>query len=283
MPLVTATEVLKPARAHQYAVGAFNCINIEYLRAVVDTAERLHSPVMVALTTGALNYAGWEALPAAARAMAEAARVPVVLHLDHGQSLEDIRRALEAGFSSVMIDASHLPLEENIALTRQAAQMAHALGVSLEGELGQIGGKEEEIVSEGLMTDPEAVPHFVEATGLDVLAASFGSVHQKAARDAQLDLPRLEKIAAATPVPLVLHGGSGVSTELLRAATARGVAKVNVGTELQRTFARILRDTLQVHPEEWDVRKLLRPSVQAVASVVQERLETLGSIGRADG
>ncbi|MFZ5992842.1 MAG: class II fructose-bisphosphate aldolase [Deinococcota bacterium] len=283
MPLATATEVLKPARAHRYAVGAFNCINIEYVRAVVDTAEGLHSPVIVALTTGALNYAGWEALPAAVRAVAEAARVPVVLHLDHGQSLEDIRRALEAGFSSVMIDGSHLPLEENITLTRQAARMAHAVGVSLEGELGQIGGKEEEIVSEGLMTDPETVPYFVEATGLDVLAASFGSAHQKTTRDTQLDLPRLERIAAATPLPLVLHGGSGVPADMLRAATARGVAKVNVGTELQRTFARILRETLQAHPEEWDVRKLLGPSVKAVASVVQERLETLGSVGRAGG
>jgi hypothetical protein len=182
MPLVTATEVLKPARAHKYAVGAFNCINLEYVRAVVDTAESLRSPVIVALTTGALGYAGWEALPAAVRAVAEAASTPVVMHLDHGQSLEDIRRALEAGFSSVMIDASHLPLEENILLTREAAQMAHAVGVSLEGELGQIGGKEEEIVSEGLLTDPEMVPYFVEATGLDVLAASFGSIHQKATR-----------------------------------------------------------------------------------------------------
>lgn len=153
--------------------------------------------------------------------MAEAARVPVVLHLDHGQSLEDIRRALEAGFSSVMIDGSHLPLEENITLTRQAARMAHAVGVSLEGELGQIGGKEEEIVSEGLMTDPETVPYFVEATGLDVLAVSFGSAHQKTTRDTQLDLPRLERIAAATPLPLVLHGGSGVPADMLRAATAR--------------------------------------------------------------
>jgi fructose-bisphosphate aldolase class II len=281
MPLVTATEVLKPARAHKYAVGAFNCINLEYVRAVVDTAESLRSPVIVALTTGALGYAGWEALPAAVRAVAEAASTPVVMHLDHGQSLEDIRRALEAGFSSVMIDASHLPLEENILLTREAAQMAHAVGVSLEGELGQIGGKEEEIVSEGLLTDPEMVPYFVEATGLDVLAASFGSIHQKATRDAHLDLPRLERIAAATPLPLVLHGGSGVPNNMLQAAAGRGVAKVNVGTELQRTFARALRNTLQLQPEEWDVRKLLKPSIKAIASVVRERLEVLGSVGRA--
>jgi len=235
----------------------------------------------VALTTGALGYAGWEALPAAVRAVAEAASTPVVMHLDHGQSLEDIRRALEAGFSSVMIDASHLPLEENILLTREAAQMAHAVGVSLEGELGQIGGKEEEIVSEGLLTDPEMVPYFVEATGLDVLAASFGSIHQKATRDAHLDLPRLERIAAATPLPLVLHGGSGVPNNMLQAAAGRGVAKVNVGTELQRTFARALRNTLQLQPEEWDVRKLLKPSIKAIASVVRERLEVLGSVGRA--
>lgn len=281
MPLMTGIEVLEPARAHGYAVGAFNCINLEYARAVIDTAEALRSPVMVALTSGALNYASWPGLTAAVRAMAEAARVPVVMHLDHGGSLEDIRQALEAGFSSVMIDASHLSFEDNIALTRDAAKMAHAVGVSLEGELGQIGGKEEHIVAEEMMTDPQAVPGFVEATRLDVLAASFGSVHQKATRDAQLDLPRLEKIAAATAVPLVLHGGSGVPADMLKAAAALGVAKVNVGTELQRRFSRALRETLSAHPDEWDVRKLFKPSIKALAEVVKDRIEVLGSAGKA--
>ena len=281
MPLVTSAQILTPARSNRYAVGAFNCINLEYAKAVVDTAQELRSPVIVAVTTGAAKYSGWSGFPAAIRAMAEAATVPVCLHLDHGLSLEDIHKALEAGFSSVMIDASHLPFEENIALTRSAVQAAHAAGVSLEGELGEIGGKEEEIESQGVFTDPKTVPTFVEATGVDVLAIAFGSVHQKEKQDAELDLPRLEQIAAKTALPLVLHGGSGVPYPTVQAAIQRGIAKVNVGTELQKTYARVLRETSAAHPAEWDVRKLLAPSNKALGAVIRERLEVFGSVGRA--
>lgn len=280
MPLVTSAQILQPARASHYAVGAFNCINLEYAKAVIDTAEELKSPVIVAVTTGAAKYSGWAGFPAAVRAMAEAASVPVCLHLDHGLSLEDITKALRAGFTSVMIDASHLPLEENIALTRSAAEAAHAGGVSLEGELGEIGGKEEEVESAGVFTDPETVPAFVEGTGVDVLAVAFGSVHQKEKQDAVLDLPRLERIAAKTALPLVLHGGSGVPYPTVQAAIQRGIAKVNVGTELQKTYARLMRETLAAHPAEWDVRKLLAPSNKALSGVVRERLEVFGSVGR---
>jgi fructose-bisphosphate aldolase class II len=281
MPLVTATDMLKPARAQGYAVGAFNCINIEFARAVVNTAESVSSPVIVALTTGALKYAGWHALPAAVRAMADAAKVPVCLHLDHGLSLPEIERALRVGFSSVMIDASHLSFQDNINLSRAAAEMAHVAGASLEAELGQIGGKEEEIEAAGAMTDPETVPEFVASTGLDVLAAAFGSVHQKTVRDAKLDLGRLEQIAQRTSVPIVLHGGSGVPFESVQAAIARGVAKVNVGTELQRSFSRTLRETLSAHPDEWDARKLIAPSIKALEVIVRERIEVFGSASRA--
>ena len=280
MSLVTSAQILNPARAKGYAVGAFNCINLEYAKAVIDTAQEMNSPVIVAVTTGAAKYSGWSGFPAAIRAMAEAATVPVCLHLDHGLSLEDIHKALKSGFSSVMIDASHLPFDDNIALTRSAAQAAHAAGVSLEGELGEIGGKEEEIESQGVFTDPETVPAFVEATGLDVLAVAFGSVHQKEKQDAQLDLPRLEQIAAKTGLPLVLHGGSGVPYPTVQAAIARGIAKVNVGTELQKTYARTLRETLASQPTEWDVRKLLAASNKALGGVIQERLEVFGSVGK---
>lgn len=281
MSLVTANEILKPARAGKYAVGAFNCINLEYVRGTLEAAISLKSPIIIAVTPGAAKFSGWEAFPAAIRAMAAAAPVPVCLHLDHGTKLEEVEKALKAGFSSVMIDGAHLALEDNIALTQQVVKAAHAVGVSVEAELGEIGGQEEEIESAGVLTDPEAVPGFVEATGLDVLATSFGSVHQKAQRDAQLDLPRLERIAAATAVPLVLHGGSGVPFSTVQEAIARGVAKVNVGTELQRTFARVLRETVNANPSEWDVRKLLNPSIQALGEAVRERLEVFGSVGKA--
>lgn len=281
MALVTSKEILVPARQKGYGVGAFNCVNLEYVRAVLDSAMALRSPVIVAVTPGAAKYSGWEGFPAAIRAMAQAASVPVCLHLDHGSSTEEVEKALRAGFTSVMIDASHLPLGENIALTRRVVEIAHAAGVSVEGELGQIGGQEEHVESAGVLTDPEAVPGFVEATGLDVLAASFGSVHQKAARDAVLDLERLERIARATSLPLVLHGGSGVPFPTVQQAIARGVAKINVGTELQRTFTRTLRETLSAQPAEWDVRKLLGPSVKALGQAVRERLEVFGSVDQA--
>ncbi len=281
MALVTSKEILVPARQKGYGVGAFNCVNLEYVRAVLDSAMALRSPVIVAVTPGAAKYSGWEGFPAAIRAMAQAASVPVCLHLDHGSSTEEVEKALRAGFTSVMIDASHLPLGENIALTRRVVEIAHAAGVSVEGELGEIGWQEEHVESAGVLTDPEAVPGFVEATGLDVLAASFGSVHQKAARDAVLDLERLEHIARATSLPLVLHGGSGVPFPTVQQAIARGVAKINVGTELQRTFTRTLRETLSAQPAEWDVRKLLGPSVKALGQAVRERLEVFGSVDQA--
>ena len=281
MPLVTSKEILLPAREQGYGVGAFNCINLEYVRGVLDTAIALRSPVIIAVTPGAAKFSSWEGFPAAIRALAQAAPVPVCLHLDHGTKLEEVEKALRAGFSSVMIDASHLPLADNIALTRQVVKAAHAAGVSVEGELGEIGGQEEGIESEGVLTDPQAVPGFVEATGVDVLATSFGSVHQKAARDAKLHLPRLEQIAAATAVPLVLHGGSGVPFATVQQAIARGIAKVNVGTELQRTFTRVLRETIAANPSEWDMRKLLAPSVKALGEAVRERLEVFSSAGKA--
>lgn len=281
MALVTSKEILVPARAGGYGVGAFNCVNLEYVRAVLDTAVALHSPVIVAVTPGAAKYSGWTGFPAAIRAVAEAAPVPVCLHLDHGTTLEEVEKALRSGFSSVMIDASHLALAENIELTRRVAKMAHAAGVGVEGELGQIGGQEEGVESAGVLTDPEAVPGFVEESGVDVLATSFGSVHQKATQDAVLDLERLRRIAAATPVPLVLHGGSGVPFPAVRQAISLGIAKINVGTELQRTFTRTLRETLAAHPAEWDARKLLGPSVKALGEAVRERLATFGSVGKA--
>lgn len=281
MPLVTAAAILHPARQHGYAIGAFNCINLEYVRAVVKVALELRTPVIVALTPGALKYSGWEALPAAVKAIAAAVDLPICLHLDHGTKIADVEQAAKAGFSSLMIDGAALSYSDNVAITRAAAEIAHASGASLEGELGEIGGVEEEIVSGGVQTDPDAVPDFVMQTGLDVLATSFGSVHQKFARDTQLDLIRLERIAAATSAPLVLHGGSGVPDDQLRAAIERGVAKVNVGTQLQRVYAHALRETAIAKPDEWDVRKLLGPANSALEQVIRARLEVLGCAGRA--
>lgn len=272
MPLVTTQELLPRALAGGYAVGAFNCVNIEFARAVVDAAQELGQPVIVAVTAGAATYAGWDALPAAVLGMARAAAVPVCLHLDHGRTLAEVERALQAGFTSVMIDASALPLEENIRLTRAAAELAHAAGVGLEGELGRIGGKEDGHEAQGRLTEPADVGRFVEESGVDALAAAFGNVHQMAAREAVLDLGLVERVSTLARRPLVLHGGSGVPFAALRGVIARGVAKVNIGTELQRCFTRTLRETLAARPDEADARKLLRPSTLAVQALVRERI-----------
>ncbi|PNY79703.1 class II fructose-bisphosphate aldolase [Deinococcus koreensis] len=280
MPLVTSLDILPQAHAGGYAVGAFNCVNIEFARAVVGAAEELGQPVIVALTAGAANYAGWDALPAAVLGMAREARVPVCLHLDHGTSLAEVERALQAGFSSVMIDASALPLEENIRLTRAAAELAHAAGVGLEGELGRIGGKEDGIEAQSRLTDPQDVGRFVEESGVDFLAAAFGSVHQMAAREAVLDLGLVAQVDALAGRPLVLHGGSGVPFETVRGVIERGVAKVNIGTELQRCFCAALRQTLASRPDESDARKLLRPSIAAVQALVRERIALFSGAAR---
>lgn len=272
MPLATSLDILGPARAGGYAVGAFNCVNIEFARAVLGAAEELGQPVIVAVTAGAAKYAGWDALPAAVLGMAREASVPVCLHLDHGASVDEVEKALRAGFSSVMIDASALPLEENIRQTRAAGKLAHAAGVGLEGELGRIGGKEDGVEAEIVLTDPADVGRFVAESGLDFLAAAFGSVHQMAAREAVLDLDLVERVAALAGVPLVLHGGSGVPFETMRGVIARGVAKVNIGTEMQRAFSATLRETVAARPGEFDARKLLRPSVDAVRALVRERI-----------
>ena len=272
MPLATSSEMMRPALNEGRAVGAFNCLNIEFARAVVDAAGELGQPVIVALTAGACNYAGWDALPAAVRGMAQRSSVPVCLHLDHGTTLEDVERALRAGFSSVMLDASMLPLDENIRLTRQAAEMAHAAGASLEGELGRIGGQEAGIESGIVLTEPGDVPRFIDESGIDSLAAAFGSVHQMKERRAVIDLELITRVAALTRLPLVLHGGSGVPFDMIQAAIQRGVAKVNIGTELQRTFSAALRRSVAAQPEEIDPRKLLKPATAALQAVVRDRI-----------
>jgi fructose-bisphosphate aldolase, class II len=264
MPLVTANDVLIPARASGYAVGAFNCINLEFVQACIAAAELENSPVMIATTTGALKYASWVGFPAAIRAMAQASSVPVVLHLDHGLKLEEVERALKAGFSSIMIDASHLSFEENVKLTKQAADLAHQYNVSLEAEIGQIGGKEDDIVADEALTDPGVVAEFVRLTGLDILAPAFGSAHQKTRGE----------------ISLVLHGGSGVPFEAMRQVIARGVAKVNLGTELQKTFSSKLRETIQADSSEWDGRKLFKPSIETLTNVMRDRMKTIGSSGK---
>ena len=299
--LVTLRELLADAGRHGYAVGAFNVYNLESAQAVLRAAETLDAPVILATSEKALRYGGWRELGVLLRTMAREARVPVALHLDHGSSVESVLLALRYGWSSVMLDGSHLPYEENVALTREAVRVAHAVGVSVEGELGEIAGIEDDrAVEEGRarLTDPEQARKFVKETGVDALAVAVGTSHgaYKYHGTPRLDLERLSALHARVPVPLVLHGASGVPAhlveearalgmeigdpqgvpdDLLREAVQRGIRKVNTDTDLRLAFTVAVRRFLRDHPGVFDPRKILEAARNAMMKVVQHRIEVL--------
>lgn len=267
-----------------YAIPGFNVNNIEDVRAVVDAAEELRSPVILLVTEGALRYAGHAYLSAVVRAAREEASVPVFIQLDHGSSLEAVVRCIQAGFDSVMIDGSILPFEENVALTRQVVEVAHACGVWVEGEIGVIPGTEDDITreDEGL-TPPEQAIEFAERTGVNALAAAVGTAHGFYRARPKIDLERIKAMRAGMAADLALHGGSDVEPEQIQAAIAAGMNKVNVGTEVKAVFARTLREQLMASPDSIDARKALTAAREATKALVMEKMRMVGSPGRADG
>lgn len=280
MALVTLREVLSPAQQQGYAVGAFNANNLEYVQAIVTAASRLSSPVIIQASQGAIAYAGLDQIVAMVKTAAREAKIPIVLHLDHGTDLDMVRRCVESGFTSVMFDGSKLPLEENIALTRQVAAMAHEAGISAEGELGRVPSSDRAWTAEeleSLMTSPQDAGRFVAETGVDALAVAVGSVHRMRVRSATLDIERIRAIRKVAGVPLVLHGSSGVSPDSIRDAVREGISKVNVATALNVAFAKKLKERISEDPDEVDPRKLLGPARDAVVSAVMEVIDLLGS------
>ncbi|MDI6907501.1 MAG: class II fructose-1,6-bisphosphate aldolase [Thermoanaerobacterales bacterium] len=284
MPLVTTAEILARAEAGGWAVGAFNCNNMEIVQAIVRAAEAEKAPVIVQASQGAIKYAGLDYIAALARqAIAEAA-VPVALHLDHGTSFEQAVRCIRAGFSSVMIDGSHLPLQENIALTRRVVDVARAVGVSVEAELGRIGGTEDDISvgeREAFFTVPEEARDFVAATGVDALAVAVGTAHGRYKGVPRLDFERLSKIREIVSAPLVLHGSSGVPAEAIREAVRRGVRKINIDTDIRQAFTDAARCVLATDPGEIDPRRILGPAREAASAVIREKIRLFGSTGQA--
>ncbi|MCL6522198.1 MAG: class II fructose-1,6-bisphosphate aldolase [Firmicutes bacterium] len=284
MPLVTSAELLRAAEAGGYAVGAFNCNNLEILQAILAAAEAERSPVIVQTSQGALQYAGLRLLAAMIRTAAEEATVPVALHLDHGTDFAIAVACLRAGYTSLMFDGSKLPYAENAAATRRIVEMAHAVGVSVEGELGTIAGTEDMVSvseQEALYTDPAQAESFARETGVDALAVAVGTAHGVYRREPHLDFRRLEAIRRRVPVPLVLHGSSGVPDDQIREAVRHGVRKINIDTELRQAFSATLRSWLPGHPDEIDPRKILAPARQAMQAKVQEKMRLFGSSGRA--
>ncbi|HHY35123.1 MAG TPA: class II fructose-bisphosphate aldolase [Firmicutes bacterium] len=287
MGLANLNDVLKDAYASSYAVGAFNAINMEFVQAIVRAAEDLNAPVIVQISQAAIDYAGMEEISAVARAVAEKASVPVVIHLDHATRLDVVERAIKAGFTSVMFDGSSLPLEENVKLTATVAKMAHDAGATAEGEIGRVPSAakrswtREELAE--LMTTPEEAAQFASRTGVDALAVSVGSVHKMKAQQAMVDSRRISEIKRVVGVPLVLHGSSGVTDESLREAVRSGIAKVNIATALSQDFLRAIRSRLAEDLSVSDARIVLDMARQAVASSVAEKIKLLGSAGKAAG
>lgn len=284
MSLVTVAELMSQAEKEGYAVGAFNANNLEFVQAIVAAAVNQRSPVIIQASQGAIRYAGLEQITAMVKTAAAASPVPVALHLDHGTDFAQVMRCIRAGFTSVMIDASKLPLEENIALVQRVVEVAHAVGVSVEAELGRIGGTEDNVsVSdrEAFFTDPEEAETFVRATGVDTLAVAIGTAHGPYKGEPRLDFDRLDKIRARVGIPIVLHGSSGVPDEAIRRAVLGGVRKINIDTDLRQGFVARLRQVLAERPEEFDPRKLLGPAREELQKLIERKMQVFGSSGRA--
>lgn len=284
MALVTVKTLLEAAEKGKYAVGAFNCNNMEIVQAIVAAAEAERSPVIIQASQGAIKYAGLDYVVALCNAAAKGATVPIALHLDHGTDMEQVIKCITGGFTSVMYDGSAKPFEENVAMTKKVIEIAQAAGVSTEAELGKLGGIEDHInVSErdAMMTDPQEALRFVQETGVDSLAVAIGTAHGPYKLPPKLDFERLEKIRSLIDTPIVLHGSSGVPAEDLIRAIKLGVRKVNIDTNIREAFCNTLRETLAQMPQEIDPRKILGPSREAMVKVIREKIQIFGSNGKA--
>ncbi|QZA32975.1 class II fructose-1,6-bisphosphate aldolase [Hydrogenibacillus sp. N12] len=284
MPLVAMTELMRRAKRERFAVGQFNMNNLEFVQAIMEAAELERAPLIFGVSEGALKYMGERYVVALARAAVEGSDIPVVLHLDHGSSFESVMRAIRAGFTSVMFDGSHLPFEENVRLTREIVRVAHAMGVSVEGEIGRIGGVEDDLSvedEEAQITRPEEAIRFFEETGVDALAISVGTAHGIYKGRPKIRFHVIEAVARAIEAPIVLHGGSGVPEEDVRQAIALGVGKINVNTENQVAMTETIKRIFAEKPDVYDPRKYLGPARDAMREVVRAKMRLFGSSGKA--
>jgi fructose-bisphosphate aldolase class II len=286
MTIANLNEVLKNAINHDYAIGAFNIHNLEFVEGVMRAAEELSSPVIIAVATISIDYASLEPLAAIAKDYAERSHIPTVLHLDHGDDIELVRQSIKSGFSSVMYDGSKYPIDENIKQTREIVKIAHAEGISVEGEIGVVGGFEGLAVGNvsheqlrQLYTLPEEARRFVEETGVDALAVAVGTVHGMPIQNADIDFQRLKEIHEAVDIPLVFHGCTGLKNEDYHKAIALGVKKFNVGTRLMIEFQKALKGAIQ--QDENALFYCLKQATAAVTAAVKDRIKILKSVDKA--
>ena len=304
--LVTNKDLLVPAREKGYAIGAFNVNNLESALAVSEAAIDEKSPAIVAVTPSAIKYAGLPYLSKIVRLAAGFSPVPMSLHLDHGEDYDTVSKCIAAGFTSVMIDGSHLKFEDNITLTRRIVDLARPKGVSVEAELGRLAGVEEKTVDEkeAILTDPDSAKEFVQRTGIDALAVAVGTSHgaYKFKAEPKLDFERLKAISMKVNLPLVLHGASsvpawiiekagkygaelggakGIPEEHIKKAIGLGIAKINIDTDLRLAFTATVREVLANSPKEFDPRKILGPAKDAMKEVVKGKMRMFESSGKA--
>ena len=286
--LVSASEMLKKAKAGHYAVGQFNINNLEWTKAILLTAQELQSPVILGVSEGAGKYmTGFKTVAAMVKAMDEelGITVPVALHLDHG-TYNGCYKCIKAGFTSIMFDGSHYAIEENIEKTKELVAVAHAMGMSIEAEVGSIGGEEDGVVGAGECADPDECKAIADL-GVDMLAAGIGNIHGKYPENwAGLSFETLDAIQQKTgDMPLVLHGGTGIPEDMIKKAISLGVAKINVNTECQLSFAAATREYIEAGKDQqgkgFDPRKLLAPGTDAIKATVKEKMELFGSVGKA--
>jgi len=288
MSFVTTKEMLKEAQKGRYAVGAFNANNMEIIQAIVETAEEEKAPLILQASQGAIKYAGLDSIVAMVKVMAEKAKVPVALHLDHGTDYYQNIKCLRAGFTSLMFDGSKLSFDENVEMTKKVVEMAHACDIPVEAELGQIGkmgdsdepGVALERVKESMAVPEEAVK-FVELTEIDFLAAAVGTIHGCRTPFAKLDIPRIERIRELTGVPLVLHGASGANDKEIKKGIAAGICKINIDTRIRMKFTEKMREIIKTNPEEIDPRKILGPAKEAAKEIIRDRIRVFGCNGKA--
>lgn len=284
MRLVSGKHMLKKARAEGYAVGAFSVHNAEMIQAILEAAEEEQAPVMLQIGQRIIKTIGMEPMMRLVESIGKQFDAQVAVHLDHGSSFEQAMEAIQLSFQSVMYDGSHHPLETNIAITRKVADAAHALGISVEGELGRIAGTEDDLTvseEEAFLTDTDEAVRFVQETGIDYLAVAIGTAHGFYKGEPNIHFARLEEISRAVSIPLVLHGGSGVPDALVQRAISMGIAKVNVDTELRCAFTEGAQHVWKHHPQEYHLSEVHGEARKRVKAKVVEKIRCFGSNGRA--
>lgn len=281
MPLISSKQILLQAQKEGYAVGAFNVENMEMIQAVIGAAEELNAPVIVQTTPSTIKYAGIDLFFANAKAAAKNAKVPVVMHLDHGNSFELAMEAFRCGYTSVMIDGSAQSFADNIALSHKVACVCHTCQVTVEAELGMVGGKEDDVSGgEGKYTDPDKAREFVDATEIDSLAVAIGTAHGIYKGEPKVDVERLAKIREKVSVPLVLHGTSGVPDDIVRKCIQLGICKVNYATDLRIAFTKGIQSYLEEDPKVIDPKKYNGRGRDYVKEYVMDKIKVCGSENR---